>query len=266
MLLKFVWAEVVAAILLCGVAFTLDSAPSRPSPATPRIPGAAAGQTVQPNPGQTPSSPRIVAGTIIPVQLMKTVDAKKAKNGDPVEARVTQDLRTGSGEVFLSKDTKIIGHITETQVRDKEHSNSQVGIVFDRALMKNGTEIQLRMLIQAIIAPQPSIGSNNAGTETASQGPGSSGGGMAGGNSARVGGMNGGMAPPAPSPSAIDTDPSPSSQTNSHQPITRETQGVVGISNLKLGAGTSRTQDSLVSSDKSNVKLESGILMLLRVN
>jgi hypothetical protein len=266
MLMKLFWAEVVAAIFLCGVARTLDSAPSRPSTATAQNASPAAGQTVLPNPGQTPASPRIAAGSIIPVQLTKTVDAKKAKNGETVETRVTQDLRTGNGEVLLPKDTKIIGHITETWVRDKEHNNSQVGIVFDRVVRKSGSEIQLPMLIQAIIAPLPAIASNNAGTETAGQGPGSSGGGMAGGNSARVGGMNGGMAPPAPSPSAIDPDPSASSQTNSHQPITRETQGVVGISNLKLTAVTSASQGSLVSSDKSNVKLESGILMLLRVN
>ena len=49
---------------------------------------------------------RIAPGSIIPVQLTKTIDAKKVKTGD--EAKVTQDLITGNGEVVLPKDTKVV--------------------------------------------------------------------------------------------------------------------------------------------------------------
>jgi len=40
----------------------------------------------------------------------------------------------------------------------------------------------------------------------------------------------------------------------------------VGISNLKLEAAQNAAQGSLMSSDKNNVKLESGTFLLLRVN
>ena len=40
---------------------------------------------------QTAGAFRIAPGTVIPVQLSKTVDAKKAKTGDEVFAKVTQD-------------------------------------------------------------------------------------------------------------------------------------------------------------------------------
>jgi hypothetical protein len=47
-------------------------------------------------------------------------------------------------------------------------------------------------------------------------------------------------------------------------PVTAKTEGVVGDSKLKLD--NSNSQSSVVSSDKGNVKLEAGTLMLLRVN
>ena len=40
-------------------------------------------------PAVSASVPRIGSGSVIPVQLVKTVDAKKAKTGDEVEAKVT---------------------------------------------------------------------------------------------------------------------------------------------------------------------------------
>ena len=48
--------------------------------------------------------------------------------------------------------------------------------------------------------------------------------------------------------------------------INGNTQGVVGIADLKLTAAADVTQGSVLSSEKSNVKLEEGTFLLLRVN
>ena len=85
---------------------------------------------------QTAGAPRIAAGSVIPVQLTKTVDAKKAKTGDEVVAKVTQDMKTQSGDVLVPKDTTVIGHVTEAQARNKEQKESQLAIAFDRAMGK----------------------------------------------------------------------------------------------------------------------------------
>jgi hypothetical protein len=54
---------------------------------------------------------------------------------------------------------------------------------------------------------------------------------------------------------------------SSRPPITAQTQGVVGISNLTLSPpANNSTEGSVVTSEKNNVKLESGTMMLLRVN
>ena len=99
---------------------------------------------------------------MIPVQLTQTIDAKKAKPGDEVVAKVTMDLKTNSGEVIVPKDTKVVGHVTEAQARSKEQKESQVGIAFDRAVLKDG-EVSLPMSIQAVIAP-PSNDANSSGS------------------------------------------------------------------------------------------------------
>ena len=76
------------------------------------------------------------------------------------------------------------------------------------------------------------------------------------------------MQPPAnPAPGTEQAGSDQSSNTpGPRPPITSSTQGVIGISDYRLSAAADANQGSVVSSEKSNVKLESGTLMLLRVN
>jgi hypothetical protein len=201
---------------------------------------------------------------VIPVELTKTVDAKKAKTGDEVVARVTQDMKTSTGEVLVAKDTKIMGHVTAAQARTKEQKESELGIAFDHAMTKTGEMKQL-MSIQAIIAPLDSTSSGDGGT---SQGAPVTGGGTA---SSPMGSRNtamGGAPPPPPPPStgaAAGTDATAGS--SARPPINGNTQGVIGMPELKLEANAQNAAlGSVVTSGKGNVKLESGTLMLLRVN
>src|SRR4029077_14845620 len=88
------------------------------------------------------------------------------------------------------------GHVTEAQTRSKEQKDSQVGIIFDRAVMKNGGEIAVPMSIQAIIAPQGSNSGNaNNGNDQSTAAPSANGSG-ASSNSGRAPRM-GGAPPPA---------------------------------------------------------------------
>jgi hypothetical protein len=70
------------------------------------------------------------------------------------------------------------------------------------------------------------------------------------------------QSPPSGAPSA-DADP----QSAGGRPqINGKTQGVVGISNLSLSPTSNAQQGSTLTSEKNNVKLESGTMLLLRVN
>lgn len=233
--------------------------PSTQSPSTPQSAGPAGAPANGAN-----HVKKIAPGSVIPVQLTKTVDAKKAKTGDEVVAKVTMDMKTNSGEVLVPKDTKVLGHVTESQAKSKEQKESQMGIAFDRAVMKDGNEMNLPMSIQAIIGQQ-----NNNANAAADQGTAApSGGPPAGGNTGRPGATAGGSTPPpSASPSTGDTTASNNQQGNGGMPqITGQTQGVVGIPHLTLSSGSNGAQGSVITSDKNNVKLESGTMMLLKVN
>jgi hypothetical protein len=228
-----------------------------------------AGQTAQASTQAQPNTPRVAPGSVIPVQLTKTIDSKKAKPGEEIEVRVTQDMKNGSGEILVPKDTKVFGHVTEAQKRTKEQKESELGITFERAMM-NGSDVPLPMSIQAIIVPPPANQTQNAAAgdsgptsapsagEAPQTAPNAHGGGMGSGAS---------QGPPAGSGSGGDWPSGGQAKTsaNARQPITGNTQGIVGDANLKLSTATTASQPSVVTSEKDNVKLESGTVMLLRV-
>jgi hypothetical protein len=233
--------------------------PEQAPPATP--PSAA--KTAASSSSGVPS--RIAAGSVIPVELTKSVDAKKAKTGDEVVAKVTQDLRNNAGTVLMPKDTKVIGHVTEVQARTKEQKESQLAIAFDKAVLKNGEEMDMPMSIQAIIAPPNSNNAANSQTSSSYPPPGTSGSDTSGASSSgsRPGTTEGNAQPPSGMPQTTNNG---STASQARAPITGNTQGVVGIANLNLAAAPSATQGSLVTSEKNNVKLEDGVFLLLHVN
>jgi hypothetical protein len=261
------FSAILLALSLCPICAAQNTAPAQPnSAATPSQQNPTAQPATRSSTEQTPGPRRIASGSVIPVQLAKTIDAKKLKSGDPVEATVTQDMKSQNGEMILPKDTKVTGHITEAQPHSKEQKESQVGIAFDHAIVRNGADMQMPMSIQAIIAP-PSMNANtaeNAGPANAPSGGMSPGGktpGMAGSSPQNPNSSAGGNMPAENAPS--NNNPS---NNNQRPPITGNTRGVIGFSNLQLSPATNPAEGSIVTSEKGNVKLESGTLMLLRVN
>jgi hypothetical protein len=204
---------------------------------------------------------------VIPVQLTKSLDAKKLKTGDEVDAKVTMDMKANNGEVIVAKDTKVLGRVTEAQARSKEQKESQLGIAFDRAVMKNGNDVALPMSVQAIISPTYLSGANTNNGAADSAGTSSSGnaGGAAPSMSNGRSGSMGASQSSLPSSSGTGTADNPSS-AGPRQPINGNTQGVLGFQNLQLSNASDAKQGSVVTSEKNNVKLDSGTMMLLKVN
>jgi hypothetical protein len=273
---NFLMAAGLIAALTGGAALA-QTTPSTTDPNMPQTtaPNAPTTQT-RPQTGQAPvTSPatgktqssekaKIAPGSVIPVQLTKTVDAKKAKTGDEVVAKVTMDMKTQSGEVLVPKDTKVIGHVTEAQARNKEQKESQLAIAFDRAVTKDGNAMQMPMSIQAIIGQQQNDNSAAGGGGEPAAAPSAPSGGMSGGG-ARGAGNSGAAAAPPPVPSATGGTTDSPSANNARPPINGQTTGVIGISNMNLSPATSGVQGSVVTSEKNNVKLESGTMLLLKV-
>src|SRR5947209_5491801 len=103
---------------------------------------------------QRGSNSAMPADTSIDATLSSTLDAKRAKPGDPVTAKTNSDVRQGS-KVLIRKGSKLTGHVTEATARTKDTPQSKLGMIFDKAV-DHGNEIPISAVMQAVIAPASS--------------------------------------------------------------------------------------------------------------
>jgi len=227
-------------------------------------------------------SASISSGSKIDATLATSLDAKRSKPGDEVEARAAEDVKQ-DGKVVLKKGTRLVGHVTQAQARAKGQTQSQLGIVFDHAVLKNGQEMPFSASIQALASAQ-SAANSGAGDITAS----GAGMGAAQGSARGGGGLAGGVASTATSTAAATSGtvmntassvPSAAGGTmntamhstgavgglTSTGRLASNSSGVFGMEGLSIdSAASSATQGSMIVSTTKNVHLDSGTQLLLR--
>lgn len=120
--------------------------------------------------------PQLENGTILYLELSKTVDAKKAKIGDQVTAVLLTNV-VSHGKIAIRRDSKIIGHVTQARAQSKENPESYLGIVFDRIRTKHAQEIPINSVLLAVrpavrlqTEPPPTIGPRGPNSSGAYQG------------------------------------------------------------------------------------------------
>ena len=225
----------------------------------------------------------LATGTAFNAALSSPIDSKKCKPGDPVNAHSTEAVKS-EGKTVIPKGSKLVGHVTQASARGKGESESSLGIVFDKAILKNGQEIPLNAGIQAIASAQSSASA--AGSDLDTMGASAAGSGMAGGRSplggvastvggaagtvtntaANVGGVAGGTVNSAANAggSIAGTSKGAVGGLNTAGQLTSNSQGVFGLNGLNLSAaGSNATEGSVITSAGKNVQLESGTRMLL---
>ena len=226
------------------------------------------------------SSASLSNGTAMNATLSQPVDAKKNKPGDQVTARTTEATKS-EDQVVIPKGSKLIGHVTECKQRSKEEKESALGIVFDKAILKNGEEIPLNVTIRALAAAQ-SAAATSAGGDDLSAGGGAmgsaraSGGGALGGVRSTAGAATGAVTNTAANAGgvasgAVNSTVNAAGATrgavgglNTAGQLTSNSQGVFGLEGLNLNAAASNsTQGSLITSTSKNVHLDSGTHLLL---
>src|SRR5882672_11003542 len=134
--------------------------------------------------------------------LSRSVDTRNAKPGDEVRATLAHDVESG-GQVMFRRGTTLVGHVTEAKPRDRHAEgggDSRLGIVFERAVLKDGSEVPVNATIRAVAAAeaaalsgQQSIGSHAAGGGVGGAARGTLDGASAGavqGSAGAVGGLN----------------------------------------------------------------------------
>lgn len=222
-------------------------------------------------------SASLSGGTTFEAALSKSLSARKNKEGDRVEARTTSDVKS-EGKVVIPKNSKLIGHVTQAQARAEGQSESALGIAFDRCVTKDGREIPIHVVIQAIAQAQTAAAATPAESDLMSSASGSasgaaparpsagSSGGLVGGVTSTVGatagaatGAVGATTNTAGSLTAAAGGLDASGVLNS------SSAGVIGLKGLTLNSeAASATQGSVISSSTKNVRLDSGTRILLR--
>lgn len=199
-------------------------------------------------------------GPAIPVTLDKSIDSKKAKSGDQIEAKTSVPLN--GANLSIPAGSKVIGHITDAKAKSKGDPQSSLSFEFDKIVVKKGQEIPFHAIAQAIGAPVS--GANVAYPNTAEQGgaePPSAAAGSSAGHTASAGGGGAPAASSRPSEMGGMGD-NPGASAGASGQLGSDATGVVGLKNLNL---TSQANSSVISSDSKSVKLDGGTQMMLRV-
>jgi Bacterial conjugation TrbI-like protein len=243
---RFLISFCTEALLLVACVAQTSNSPRETAPQRSSLPAA-------------PSVSQLPAGTIIPAELAKSIDAKKAKSGDQVVAKTAIDLRSRDGSTVIPKGTKILGRITDAKARGKDEPGSMVAMAFDKIEMKGGRDLQFKGGIQAIGKAEQTAAAGGGGGSPMSES-----GGMPSGGGARQGGMGGARTGAPPSGTGYPGNaPAESGAPASAGagPLSPTSQGVVGIPELSL---QDSAQGSVVSSNRGNVHLDSGTQLILR--
>jgi hypothetical protein len=211
--------------------------------------------------------------------LTKPVDSRKSKPGDPVNARTTQPAKTEDGR-SIPRGSTLVGHVSEAHARGEGQADSAVGIVFDKAVTRDGHEIPLRnVAIRAVAAAEgaASAGVTDSGMMTGPAGGMATGraggGGLVGRTSGAVGGTVGagvGAAGSATSSlaasgaGALQAGPGAVGGVDVSGLLTAVSSGVFGLRDLSLSSTVSgAAQGSVVTSTGKSVHLDQGTRLLL---
>lgn len=224
------------------------------------------------------ASASIPAGTKIDATLATSLDAKRSSPGDDVEVRTEEDIKE-DGKIILKKGTHLVGHVTQAQARTSGKTQSQLGIVFDRAVLKDGQEVPFNASIQALASAQSAAAAPGADDMMASsggmgtvQGSTRSGVGLVNGVTSTTGATAGTIMNTSSSV-ALNTGGALNSVThssgavgglNSKGRLASNSSGVFGLEGLSIdSAASSATRGSLIVSATKNVHLDSGTQLLL---
>ncbi len=176
---------------------------------------------------------------VIPVALAKSIDSKKLKEGDEIDAKTVATMRSGSG-VTIPAGSKVVGHVTQAKARSKGDPESSLGIAFDK-IEAPGKDLPIKGVMQAV-GPNPDASS---GPDTGAAG---------GGTMAAHGGDSSTMASPVSGPGApIGYKPG----QGGGKMLSPQSTGVVGIKNLQL-------DNSVLTSSGKEVKLEQGSQIMVK--
>src|ERR1700704_5158547 len=188
------------------------------------------------DPGYKPGS-----GTTICVDVPRTLDAKKLKVDEEIVARVTDDL-IYNGKVIVPREAKVIGKVADLKLPAKDDPETRLLLEFTKIVTKDGHEFEFEYpaFIQAL-APERRAAASSTDL-----------------NNLPV------KAELGKALDRVSVMPIRLGDRNSvlYGVIIPTAVGVYGLNGLKL---SDSPKGSYLVASKSNIKLEYGVQMVLRV-
>ncbi|MGC1295290.1 MAG: hypothetical protein WA869_09625 [Alloacidobacterium sp.] len=172
--------------------------------------------------------------------LTKTIDAKKAKQGDAVTAKLVDNVKIPDA-VELPKNTVLLGRIDEVQASENK-GDSSVQVTFDKAQLKSGQQVAIKATIMQIV-PAPNA-MRNQESGAADSAPMSS--------SPKPGGTSGGMQSSAPS------SPHPVPSGTSSTTDGSQESGSQSVSGIQVQSDIHQANSGVFTAKKKNVHVDAG--------
>lgn len=214
----------------------------------------------QATPAQTQPQPKLEM-VQARAELSKTLDAKKAKQGDVVDAKLTENVQIPNAQE-LPKNTVLEGHVDQVTASENK-SNSTMVVTFDKAKLKDGQELPIKATVVGL--SEPALAAQQDGGMAP-------GGGMAGGGAAAGGGAPaGGMARSGGSSAGM-----PSNESQSQPAMNPETavagspqgqggQASGGVPDVQLSSSIHQHASATLTSKGRNVHVPDGTQMQVAI-
>jgi hypothetical protein len=225
----------------------------------------------------------IDSGTRVAARLVTNLDAKKAKPGQRVVAKVTKNVKQ-HGHVVIGKNSKLIGHIVSAKASGKGSAGSRLEVAFDR-LVQGKSSTALNTVVTSIVSVPRPLTAQPMGMPQPAMAPpmggGSPGGGLVGGAAGAVGstvgaagstvgstmGTTGRMTAGAAGHMARNNPIVVTTNTVASGNASASTSNPLGAARLGTSANSSNQTGatSVFSRRKGNLQLHSGTQLQFRV-
>ncbi|MDQ5844553.1 MAG: hypothetical protein M3539_04585 [Acidobacteriota bacterium] len=190
--------------------------------------------------------------TLIAV-LTGSLESRSATAGQKFTLRAISDVVV-DGQLVLPKGSRVLGHVTEAVTKDKDQPHSELWVVIEKAVRRDGSEVPLQAIIAALHAPQ----NNNSLSDDPTYGM------MHSQEPAQVG-ATAAAASKASSTAAVATADFKGG-VDERSLFDENSRGAIGYKDLSLAWHLMVPPPiTVITSKGKNVKLRSGTQMLLRM-
>lgn len=216
----------------------------------------AGGTATGTQPAQPPATLQMVQAQ---AHLSKSLDAKKAKQGEVVTAELEQNVQIPNAQA-LPKNTVLEGHV-DAVTASQNKGDSTMTVTFDKAKLKDGQELPIKATVVSISEPAMMAAQQSGAMSSGGGGmmPGSAasgGGAMAAGGGGAPGGSQSSAG--AGSSAGASAQPQPMSETGATGDMP---QGNAAVPDVTLVSSIHQHESATFTSKGKNVHVPDGTQM-----